>query len=344
MKARAIAFYSIFFFALYLLTELLLRIGLLVYGYPFLNPSAYIYKGFYKEMDGVVEQDIRKDEVKDILILGGSVVSPAWSHMELRLDSLLTAYYKGKKKIKVHNLATAGHTSRDNSIKYSLLDRQRFDLVIYYEAINENRANNIPDKDFRSDYTHFKWYQKIAILRNHPEINFTVIPYVADLVIHALDDLFKHKIYISEETVTEGYAVYGAKIKSAGSFKKNLQAIIGTSQSRGDKLLLLSYASFFPHNVKLTGQESDMRHFAGCRFASPVTIWGQAENVNKGIAEHNKILRQLVKQYNLSYFDMAASMPADSAMFCDVCHVSEKGAKHFAKELAGFIEQSKILE
>ena len=343
MKPRIVFFSIIFFTVLLIFTEVLLRLAMVFWGYPFLHPSDYIYKGYYKDLDAVAKKDIRNtDNVKDILILGGSVVSTPWSNMEGRLDTILRKRYKNDEKFAFYNVAAAGHTSRDNLIKYELLSKQRFDLVIYYEAINENRANNIPSKNFFPDYSHIKWYNDIYLLRAHPEINITVIPYLSDMLIKAVKDVTARKIYVSQEKVDPRFIKYGGEIKTALSYKENINKIIKIAEKRGDKLLLMSYASYFPQRVKLTGEQKDMDHFAGCNYASPVNIWGAADNVKKGITIHNQILRNLVAKNNVLFLDMAKKMPADSSMFCDVCHVSEPGAQYFARELSNFIIEKNL--
>lgn len=323
----------------------MLRIGLLFFGYPFFKPADYLYSGFYESMDDVRGKEIQRGgDVKNVLILGGSVVSTPWSHLESRLDTILQKHYGKGGRYAFYNVAAAGHTSRDNALKYSLLEDKRFDLVLYYEAINENRANNIPAKDFRQDYSHMRWYRDIYLLRSHPEMNITVIPYVVDRLVTYVRDRMDHRIYISHERVDPSFEKYGGDIKTKESYRRNLEEIIAAAKRRGDKLVLMSYASYFPENVVLTGEQKDMDHFAGCNYASPVVVWGKAPNVKKGIGVHNLVLRELVNKHGTLFLDMEHQMPKDPKLFCDVCHVSEPGAQRFAHEIVEFIVRRKILE
>lgn len=345
MKLRVLLFTLVFISLLFIVTELLLRIGLVFFGYPFLRPSNYIFEGFYSNMETLRHTEIRRgDDVQDILILGGSVVSTPWSQLESRLDTILQKKLGNNTRFAFYNIAGAGHTSRDNALKYSLLKDKEFDLVIYYEAINENRANNIPPAQFKKDYTHIRWYRDIQLLLAHPEINITVIPYLIDKLTGQIGDRLRHRIYISQEQVDPEFARFGGDIKTGESYRQNIGQIIQTAKSRGDKLLLMSYASFFPENVVLTGEQKDMTHFAGCNYASPVVIWGRPDNVKKGIAVHNQMLRSLVQKHNVTFLDMENRMPKDSTLFCDVCHVSERGAQRFANEMAEFIIRQELLE
>lgn len=344
MRPRLLLFSFIFFLLLFLLTEILLRTSLFFFGFPFFKPSDHLYKSYYDLLKPVTEKVIKSDDaIFDVLILGGSVVSTPWSHMEDRLDTLLRKQFP-KKRFAFYNVAGAGHTSLDNYKKYKLLDKQRFDLVVYYEAINENRANNIPAKDFRNDYSHIKWYTDIALLEAHPEINVTVIPYLVDKVIHWAQDKISRKVYISQEKVDPAFSAYGSDIKTRKSYRMNIEKIIKEASVRKDRLLLLSYATYFPPNVRLTGEEADMKHFAGCMYASPVTIWGRPDNVKKGVKVHNDVLKELVKIYKVPFLDMEGAMPRDSRLFCDVCHVSEPGAQKFAREMVSFIIREKFVK
>lgn len=344
MASRKTLLSLVFFVILFVFTEVLLRLVLVFYGYPFFSPSDYIFKGYYKDLEDVVEKDIRNDDdIKDVLILGGSVISTPWSGMEARLDSILKKHSNGDEKFAFYNVAAAGHTSLDNKLKYEMLHKQRFDLVIYYEAINENRANNIPKEHFRVDYSHMRWYNDIGLLQSHPEINFTVIPFITDLIVSKLRDKFNRKVYISYEEVDPSFTKYGNEIKTTASYQKNIDQIIHLAKERGEELLLMSYASYFPENYQLTGKQQDMEYFAGCYYASHVNIWGAPDNIKKGIAVHNEIIQKLALRNNVNFMDMANIMPKNCLFFCDVCHVSEAGAQYFAHQLSSFIVDQNLL-
>lgn len=342
---RQASFYIVYFLILFIFTELILRSALAFLGYPFLRPSDFLYKKFYTNMDVLNSMKIRNDDaIKDVLILGGSVISTGYLNLEPRLDSLLKQKYGSHAKFAFYNIAAPAHTALDNQIKYDLLDKQKFDLVIYYEAINDTHANNIPTVNFKDDYAHIKWYDDIYLLLAHPEINVTVIPYLCDKVIHYMNDKVSHKIYLSQYGVDPAFAKFGARIRSGRVYERNLNRIIGKARSKGEKLVLLSYASHFPANYPLKGDTSDVKHFAKCNFATPVTMWGSPENVRKGVDRHNQILRKLAQTYSVTLMDMEKRLPADSSLFCDVCHLSEAGATRFAQELAAFMIKEKLLE
>ena len=71
MKLRLLLFSAIFFLILFLLTEILLRLTLVFFGYPFLKPSDTIYKSYYTNLDQIRDKEIKSDDdIFDVLILG----------------------------------------------------------------------------------------------------------------------------------------------------------------------------------------------------------------------------------------------------------------------------------
>lgn len=335
-------FYLIFLFLILLICELILRLGLLFLNFPFLQPASVLEKKYYPEVAEISEAASAADqETKNVLILGGSVISSGWSRMESRLDTLLPLKYGEDYTYKIYNAAMAGHSSRDNLIKYQLLESVNFDLVIFYEAINEVRANNIPHEWFEDDYSHIEWYEEIKLVRSHPEINITVIPFVLHKAYNGINRIIKQRPYEEFGEVNPAYVSYGDSIKTVGPYENNLSGLIDLAQRKKEPLLFVKYVTFFPENVILTGEENNMKYFAGCQYACPVSIWGIAENVKKGVEQHNKVLARLAEQYDLEYLEL--DIPLQPEYFCDVCHVSEEGAIEFSSQLANYIHEKRLL-
>ncbi|SKB95358.1 hypothetical protein [Dyadobacter psychrophilus] len=328
----------------FVFSELVFRCALCLFGYPFLLPARYLEKKYYPFIEPMEQAVVeRGGDTRNILIMGGSVVNTHWSRLELRLDTLFQKAYPNVRKFNFFNVAMPGHNSRDNMVKYNLLKKQHYDLVIYYEAINENRANNISSDLFYADYSHIKWYDEINLLLKHPEMNVTVMPYAVHYLFKSVKDKLARRNYISNEQVDPNYAVFGKDIKTAVPYYDNINAIASLANEKHDPLLLVKYASFFPKDVTLTGEPVDKKYFTPCYIVSPVTTWGKPENVVKGISVHNAMLERVHNAQKTYFFDMPAAMPKDSAMFCDVCHLSEPGAQRFAKALSNFVVSSKLI-
>lgn len=155
MNLQKLTFHLIFVLILAGSVELFSRIYLSFCGYPFFRPSEYLYTGFYNNMQELRAKKVtRGGATKNILILGGSVVSTVFSRMESRLDTILQKHYGNGKHYKFYNIASPGHTSLDNALKYSLLEDKRFDLVIYYKAITDMESKMLKDGKLFCDFCH----------------------------------------------------------------------------------------------------------------------------------------------------------------------------------------------
>lgn len=340
---QKLCFTLIFIGFTYLLCELVLRIGLTFLNFPFLKPYSILENKFYPEVSGVIESTSVKDpEIKKVLLLGGSVISSGWSRMESRLDTLLPVKYGQDYTYAIYNIAEPGHSSLDNLIKYELLKSIKFDLVLFYEAINENRANNVPYDWFENDYTHIKWYDDVEMIRKHKELNFTVIPYVFHKLYNVINKKLRHRPYQEFHEVNPEFVMYGDSIQTARTYERNLTKIIEMAKEKNETLVLIRYSTYFPENVDLTGDEKDHEYYSPCQFATPVNVWGSANNVKKGVNIHNKILEKLAGQYKVNYLNF--ELPQSAEYFCDVCHVSEKGAVLFAQQLTDYISREKLLD
>lgn len=335
--------YSIGVLLTYLFLEIIGRVGGMFLGLPFWQPKNIYLKKYYPEVR-VVMDSIESSQTHDInvLILGGSVISNLWSKSDQRLDSLLSPSFPSK-NLRFYNVALPGHTSYDNLIKYKLLKGYPFQLVIYYEAINENRVNNIPTNSFHPDYSHMKWFEELGILGRHPEINYTILPYIIDRSFVTIKSMLTHKIYINETYVPKEYHQYASEIRTAPTYKKNIAELVSLVQERKEKVLLMTYASFFP-DVKLENKKEIYAYFAGCKFASAMDLWGNPYNVKKGIAIHNQELMAVARKNNLTYLDMATIMPANRLFFCDICHLSDAGATFFCEQIKQEIIKKKYLK
>jgi hypothetical protein len=340
---KKLAIYTTLFTFYFLFTELVLRLFYFGFDSRFFNP----YQGFitrhYSELDHIFDRKSKEEKgVKTILILGGSVIS-TWSHMERWLEKLLQPHFP-KEIIRVYNAAASANTSLDNLIKYRLLADQEFDLVIYYEAINETRFNNVPAELFLDDYTHVEWYRDVNLILQHTELRYTVIPYTLHLIYAKLKNVYMRPESLDMNTVKPEYVNYGNDIKTSVPYRKNIQELITTAKSRQEPLLLLSYASFFPEGIRLTGAETDKRYFSTCEYQCSISIWGAPENVRKGIKAHNDQLRELVALNKTHYLDMEVAMPRTKENFCDVCHLSaQAGEEQFASILKDHIISKGLL-
>ncbi len=334
---RSYIFGAISILLLFLFLELIGRLALFIMKYPFWQPS----NKFYPELQTILQADIAENnDTYDILILGGSAMSLEFGgQINKTLDSLL---HLSNPKVKIYNAATPAHTSLDNLYKYKMLADKHFDLVIFYEAINENRFNNIPPKDFSDDYQHILWYYDMALMNRHPEVNWTVLPFIAHKSINLLIDKLKGKKFLNFQEINPDYIQYGSDIKTAKAYRQNVEGIIKEAQAKKEKILLMTYALYVPQSVIGNGGYTDYRDFATCKYPSPLWLWGDPINVRQGVQVHNDVIRQLAAQYHTFLFDMDQQMPRQKDYYCDLCHLSDNGSRIFAQNLYKYLNDSNL--
>ncbi|MEZ4900803.1 MAG: SGNH/GDSL hydrolase family protein [Spirosomataceae bacterium] len=311
-----------------------------VMKYPFWQPT----KKFYSELASIQSTSVsQNDSTFDVLILGGSAMSREFGlSINKTLDSLLNQP-KNRKKARLFNAATPSHTSLDNLNKYRMLEKQRFDLVIYYEAINETRANNIPKESFSDDYKHIIWYYDLALIKLHPEVNWTVLPFIVHKSINLLKDKLSGKKFLELHTANPDFIQYGKEIKTTKPYRQNIVQIVREAQKRQEKILLMTYALYVPPSVIGNGGYTDYRDFAACQYPSPLWLWGDPINVETGVRQHNEALRQVATQYHTYFFDMDRAFDRTKDYYCDLCHLSETGGKHFALKLNKYLINNHLI-
>lgn len=329
----------------FLALEIVFRFFFFGFTEGFFLPYQALLTRCYPELIPVFSQNSNpENNVKKVLILGGSVVSTNWSHLEKRLDTMLLPHFPKGTEIRVMNAAAPANSSLDNLIKYKALTGYHFDLVIFYEAINETRFNNIPPNFFKNDYTHVKWYQDVNLILEHPELRFTVLPYTLHFIYVKARDYYTKPPLLDMNGVASEFIMYGSQIKTSTPYRDNIQALINTVQSRKQRILLMSYASYFPEGIKLLGKKSEETLFGDCTFRTNINLWGDADNVKKGIQAHNQQMVELVARNKVDFLDMASLMPSRKQYFCDVCHLSPgQGAQQFATIVKDYIVSHKLL-
>jgi hypothetical protein len=312
---------------------------------PFGRPDLAIKERFYPELKLVENAHISPtNDSLDILILGGSVVADEWrSKVAKNLrDSLKIALKTDK--VRYFNLANLGHTTVDNLYKYQSLSDKRFDLVIYYEGINETRFNNVPSKFFRNDYTHIRWYHDIDLIKQYPEMRYTIFPFVIQLISNYSSALVGNR-YFMNDAPDPVYYSEGGNIKTAAIYKENLAKIIAVAQKRDEPLLMVNFTYYIPDRWRKSGFRDNEWDFTPFFLSSPIATWGTAPNVEKGILAHRTMMQQLSSlNQGVSYFDMNSVMPKEGQYFVDICHFTDKGSRIFANSLADFILTHKVLK
>jgi len=293
-----------------------------------------IYKD-YPEMQRVQEQRIEAGEGFHILLLGGSVLKQDCVSRLLatHLDTI------GLRGHRIYNASENGHTTRDSYLKHQFL-QTTFDVVIVYHGINEIRANNVPSKLFKADYSHYAWYEMRNVTERHAStLDITVLPFSVDYLYHRLRQVILKPRYVPADSPNPSWVDYGAEVKTTPSLIENISGIVRTARSRNETPLIMTFAYYVPESYSLEAfQNKTLDYFD---YWIPIEHWGNATNVLRTLQEHNDAIRKTVNgDRGSDFLDMNKRMPEEGVNFVDICHLSESGCKTFARILSESIAKT----
>ena len=305
------------------------------YGVPFLHPDRILY-AYYPELRRVdTERPTHGDEFYDILLLGASTLNRDWGRVEQELLEQLADH--GHRNVRIFNLAQAAHTSRDSWLKYAALGEARFGLVVVYDGINEARANNAPPEIFREDYSHYSWYQIVNALAPYHGTAYFALPYTLRYLAINMQYVLAKDRYVPTHCPRQDWVRYGRESRSAVSFKHNLGAILDLAARRGDRVLLMTFATYVPedyvpdHSLEICKAKN---FDPASRLIIPLEIWGAREDVLKTVAIQNEIIRGFAAEHEgVLFVDQAHLMPGARQYFNDPCHFTAVGSAKFVESL-----------
>jgi lysophospholipase L1-like esterase len=287
----------------------------------------------------VIERD---DDVLDVLLLGASVLTPTYGEVPGALERALASRWDGP--VRIHSLAKSGQMSRDSLNKYRRLADKRFDAVLIYHSVNDIRTNNAPRDRFRADYTHMDWYRQANFAIAHVRLSrFTTLPFTGLALWLTLKDLAGLHPSIGPIRPVKEYLKYGADVKSAAALEANLREILRLARERGDPVVLTSYAWYVPEDYSYQlFKERALDYRYEKRFV-PLEVWGEPENVIRGLRQHNQVLRRLGETGLATRFvDLEAAIPKQGRYFSDACHLSAEGSELFAELVAPALLEARL--
>lgn len=295
-------------------------------GAPFFSRRQSVYV-FYPELLSVERAKISGDDgCFDILLLGGSALTRDFGSVEQALREVLT--FETKKKIRVHNVSRAAHTSRDSYYKYAHCAGAAFNLVIVYHGINETRANNCPPDFFRGDYSHYSWYALLSQTERGGGARIFTLPFTIAYVTTRMMDRLGCSRHLPTNSVKAEWLDYGADIKTAAPFRNNIEGILDIARARGERVLLMTYAGYVPEHYSLKRFKEKKLDYA--LHITPIEVFGKPENVIKGLAVHNDVLRSLSRERrDVIFVDQDLRMPRGGRYFNDIAHLTAEGCEKF---------------
>ena len=337
----------------FLAVELFFRVAIcLSFHTPFSRPSLIICK-YYPELKPLLLNPVIRSENKiNILILGGSAISDLFCHTTSGLEDLLKDSLTGK-DVNVYNLATVAQNSLDARYKLQWLQQSKFDYIVFYEGINDTRANNCPPDIFDTLYRHIEFYQDIAIIHRHHELDIFTTAFAIDygwhkllMRLHLIKTIPK-EFYILDEscncltqmdpTIDKSFIQYGSVQKTKQTYQQNIDAIYSGTLKTNSKFILLSYAHYLPadYNVDIFLAK---RKTQKTKLMFPAEIWGLPQNVDNAISLHNDLARILTAAHkDILWFDFDKATEKTDSNFMDICHLSEPACQSLHQRIAALI-------
>ncbi|MBN1269867.1 MAG: SGNH/GDSL hydrolase family protein [Kiritimatiellae bacterium] len=299
-------------------------------GARFWNPGAVVYK-FYPELLEAVRTPMGPDDGRlDILLLGASVLDPEYGDIARRLENELRAALG--RDVRIYNMGRSSHTSRDIYYDYLALRQKPFDLVVFYEGINDLRLNNCSPSFFKPDYSHDLWHAAVNLFHRHAGICWFTLPYTLDYVVLRLRERLGVDHYLPGTRLGPEWLAQGADNKVAATYRQNVSRLLDISRDKGERVLLVSYVCHMPPGYTqgaFLGRRLDY-----VDYILPVEFWGLPEVIAAGIEMNNRTLEELASSYPLATFwDQAALMPGEGRYFDDICHLSDEGCRVFVDNL-----------
>ena len=261
------------------------------------------------------------DEGVHVLLIGGSVLYLAG--LEGRIESAFDP------PARVYNVAQTAHSSLDarTKLEWALEQGHRFDYVVFYEAINDVRANNVPPDRFELEYNHYFFYRRVNTVFNgrKPWLRMLLHSSLYYRAYELTSDLGSTRMFgrglVHLAFPREDWLRYGGDIKSAETFRRNLSRIADLCEQHGAKLIVPRYV-YDPRLDQWATGDIEWTDDQANRYTEQ---WGLAENIRKGIQAHNRVIEELSGHFNL--IDTSPLIRPEN--FVDPCHLTPEANQQF---------------
>ena len=329
-RKNSFVFYVKYFVVVILIFELFFRVyhSVKLDSYDILTQPSSLLERYYPGIDKATSEQIEdNNEAIDILFLGGSVLHTDWGTIEHELKQQLSSTYSCR--INIHNLAIPAHTSLDSRIKYNLLAHQQYDIVLLYHGINEVRFNNCPDDIFSDDYSHIEFYNQINAITT-PVSKVSILPYTYNLLKMRILQKFGKKT-LSQHEPNKEWLQYGSDIKTANSFYNNYKFIVEMASKNNTAVVIPTFAYYIPEEYSFSKFRD--KQLAYNLHRNSIEVWGNKDNVDKGIETHNKVIDKLQADNpdidNMFVIDLNDSLTKNKKNFDDICHLTPEGSAEY---------------
>ena len=310
--------------------ELAARLFWRSHGVPFAHPER-VLQAYYPGLAKIDQRNPKWVAARaHVLLLGGSTLHPRWGTVQEELREQLA--FAGYRDVRLFNLAGPGLTSRDSRLVYEAIGHEHFDLVLVYDGINEARANNVPPDLFRDDYGHYGWYEIVNALSRHQGRARLALPYTLEYLGLRVRQLVLASHYVSRNGPRADWLRYGDTVRSAAPFEANLRAILARAASRGEHVLLMTFATWVPKDYSFERFKAGQLGYG--LHDTPLELWGYPDDVQRAVAAHNAVVRAVADgNRGVGFVDQARLLAGDPRWFNDPCHLSLRGAHRFVRNL-----------
>ncbi|HSC75244.1 MAG TPA: GDSL-type esterase/lipase family protein [Pseudomonadales bacterium] len=258
-----------------------------------------------------------------VLVLGSS--SMFNRHLGERLKAALQQ--KTGKKIELLDAGIRSHTTQADVVKLKMLAPYQWDIVLFYNGINDLWANHVLPEDFYDDYRQLDpWNHRNLLLDNSLLARYSYNFFYYKVKPFAqYQFVFPKKPYIN-----------AANFSSLSVFTANLEQIVAISKSIGAKPVLMTFAFHIPGNYSRQAfLDKQLDYSNPDNYDSrEVNNWGPPEYVREGLTRQNKIIRDVAEKNGVALIDVDAKMSEQGRWFGDVCHFNDAGVDVFTALVA----------
>lgn len=138
--------------------------------------------------------------------------------------------------------------------------------------------------------------------------------------------------YVPTDRPRPDWIHHGEDLRSAASFKHNLDAILSLALKRADRVVLMTFALHVPTDYSLEAFRAKRLDYV--LRVSPIELWGRREHVLAAVASHNEVIRSSASAHpEVLFVDQATLMNGSSRYFNDPCHFTVAGSEQFVENL-----------
>ena len=263
-----------------------------------------------------------------ILVLGSSTMFNR--HMGERLKAALQQ--KTDKKIELLDAGIRSHTSQADVVKLKMLAPYQWDIVLFYNGINDLWANHVLPEDFYSDYRQLNpWNRRNIFLDNS-----LLARYSYNFWYYSIGSFVQYQFVFPKKPY-----INAANFSSLQSFTANIEQIIAISNSIDAKPILMTFAFHLPENYSRQAfLNKQMDYSNPDNYDSrDVFNWGPPEYVREGLTQENAIIKKIAAKNNIVLIDVDAEMSAQGLWFSDVCHFNDTGVDFFTASVATALQE-----